>query len=213
MENNKSHWESVFATKSPNEVSWTQKYPKTAMNYLEILNLPKTSNIIDVGGGDSNLVDALLEKGYQNIWVLDISEFALERVKKRLGDKADLVNWIISDVTEFQPEIKFDFWYDRAVFHFLVEKESINKYIALVNNAVADNGNFLLGTFSENGPHKCSGLEIKQYSENAMKQTFKEAFKVVRCFTENHTTPFNTVQNFQFCGFKKSHNDILNKLN
>lgn len=213
MENNKSHWENVFATKSPNEVSWTQKYPKTAINYLEILNLPKTSNIIDVGGGDSNLVDALLEKGYENIWVLDISEFALERVKKRLGDKADLVHWIISDITEFQPEIKFDFWYDRAVFHFLVEEESINKYIALVNNAVADNGDFLLGTFSENGPLKCSGLEIKQYSENAMKQTFKEAFEVVRCFTENHTTPFNTVQNFQFCGFKKSHNDTLNKLN
>ncbi|MFC4510224.1 class I SAM-dependent methyltransferase [Flavobacterium buctense] len=203
MGNNKSHWENVFATKNPNEVSWTQKYPKTSMDYLESLNLSKTANIIDVGGGDSNLVDALLEKGYENIWVLDISEFALERAKKRLGDKANSVHWIVSDITVFKPEVVFDFWHDRAVFHFLTEQESIDKYTAIVNTAIADNGNFLLGTFSENGPLKCSGLEIKQYSENTMKQTFKERFEAIKCFTENHTTPFDTVQNFQFCGFKK----------
>ena len=203
MENKKSHWENVFATKQPNEVSWTQEYPKTAMDYLENLNLSKTANIIDIGGGDSNLVDALLDKGYKNIWVLDISEFALERAKKRLGDKAHLVHWIVSDITEFKPEVKFDFWYDRAVFHFLTEEESINKYVAIISNSINQNGNFLLGTFSENGPLKCSGLEIKQYSENAMKHTFNESFQAMKCFTENHTTPFDTTQNFQFCGFKK----------
>jgi len=203
MGNNKSHWENVFATKNPNEVSWTQKYPKTSMDYIESLNLSKTANIIDIGGGDSNLVDALLEKGYENIWVLDISEFALERAKKRLGDKANSVHWIVSDITEFKSEVAFDFWHDRAVFHFLTEQESINKYTEIVNTAIADNGNFLLGTFSENGPLKCSGLEIKQYSENTMKQTFNECFEAVKCFTENHKTPFDTVQNFQFCGFKK----------
>lgn len=203
MGNNKSHWENVFATKNPNEVSWTQKYPKTSMDYLESLNLSKTANIIDIGGGDSNLVDALLEKGYVNVWVLDISEFALERAKKRLGDKANSVHWIVSDITEFKSEVAFDFWHDRAVFHFLTEQESIDKYLAIINNAIADNGNFLLGTFSENGPLKCSGLEIKQYSENTMKQTFSENFEAVKCFTENHKTPFDTVQNFQFCGFKK----------
>ena len=203
MENSKSHWENVFITKSPNEVSWTQKYPKTAMNYLEELKLSKTANIIDIGGGDSNLVDALLENGYENIWVLDISEFALEKAKKRLGEKADKVHWIVSDITEFSTEIKFDFWHDRAVFHFLTEQESIDKYITILSNAMADNGNFLLGTFSENGPLKCSGLEIKQYSENLMRQTFNQSFETIKCFTENHTTPFNTVQNFQFCGFKK----------
>jgi SAM-dependent methyltransferase len=203
MENKKSHWENVFATKQPNEVSWTQEYPKTAMDYLENLNLSKTANIIDIGGGDSNLVDALLDKGYQNIWVLDISEFALERAKKRLGDKADIVHWVVSDITQFKPEVKFDFWHDRAVFHFLTEEETINKYVAIIGNAINQNTNFLLGTFSENGPLKCSGLEIKQYSENAMKLTFNESFEAVKCFTENHTTPFDTVQNFQFCGFKK----------
>jgi SAM-dependent methyltransferase len=203
MENKKSHWENVFTTKKPNEVSWTQEYPTTSMNYLDSLNLSKAANIIDIGGGDSNLVDALLEKGYQNIWVLDISESALERAKKRLGDKAHLVHWIVSDITEFKPEVIFDFWHDRAVFHFLTEDESINKYVAIVGNAVATNGNFLLGTFSENGPLKCSGLEIKQYSEVTMKNSFKDNFEVVKCFTENHITPFDTVQNFQFCGFKK----------
>jgi len=203
MENTKSHWENVFATKNPNEVSWTQEYPKTAMNHIESLELSKTANIIDIGGGDSNLVDALLDNGYENIWVLDISEFALERAKKRLGEKANKVHWIVSDITEFSTDIKFDFWHDRAVFHFLTQQENIDKYVALINNAIADNGNFLLGTFSENGPLKCSGLEIKQYSENAMRQTFNQSFQAVNCFTENHTTPFNTIQNFQFCGFKR----------
>ena len=203
MENTKLHWENVFATKNPNEVSWTQKYPKTAMYHIESLQLSKTANIIDIGGGDSNLVDALLDNGYENIWVLDISEFALERAKKRLGEKANRVHWIVSDITEFSTDIKFDFWHDRAVFHFLTEQQNIDKYVALINNAIADNGNFLLGTFSENGPLKCSGLEIKQYSENNMRQTFNQSFDTVNCFTENHITPFNTNQNFQFCGFKK----------
>lgn len=204
MENKKSHWENVFTTKQPNEVSWTQEYPKTAMDYLENLHLSKTANIIDVGGGDSNFVDALLEKGFQNIWVLDISAEALEKAKKRLGQKANLVHWIVSDITEFKTDIKFEFWHDRAVFHFLTDEMSIDKYVALVGNTMATNGNFLLGTFSENGPLKCSGLEIKQYSENTMKQTFSENFEAIKCFTENHTTPFDTVQNFQFCGFKKT---------
>ncbi|MFV8363604.1 class I SAM-dependent methyltransferase [Flavobacterium sp. ZT3P35] len=203
MDQNKQHWENVFSTKSPNEVSWTQDYPTTSMNYLENLNLSKTANIIDVGGGDSNLIDALLEKGYQNIWVLDISEAALERAKNRLGDKANKVHWIVSDITEFNTAIKFDFWHDRAVFHFLTDAISIEKYVTLVGKSIAENGNFLLGTFSENGPLKCSGLEIKQYSENTMKNTFKEKFNTVKCFTENHLTPFETIQNFQFCGFKK----------
>jgi ubiquinone/menaquinone biosynthesis C-methylase UbiE len=203
MENKKAHWETVFATKQPNEVSWTQEYPKTAIDYLQNLNLAKTANIIDIGGGDSNLVDALLEKGYQNIWVLDISATALERAKKRVADKAHLVHWIVADVTEFKPEVKFDFWHDRAVFHFLTEEEDIKKYVAIIGKAIDSNGNFLLGTFSENGPLKCSGLEIKQYSENTMKQTFNESFQAVKCFTENHTTPFDTLQNFQFCGFRK----------
>ncbi len=203
MENNKQHWENVFATKNANEVSWTQEYPKTVIDYLENLKLPKTANIIDVGGGDSNIVGALLEKGYENIWVLDISATALEKAKIRLGEKAKGVNWIVCDITEFKPNVTFDFWYDRAVFHFLTAQESVNKYVAIIEKALNQNAHFLLGTFSENGPQKCSGLEIKQYSEIEMVQTFKESFEAINCFTEDHRTPFETIQHFQFCGFKK----------
>jgi 2-polyprenyl-3-methyl-5-hydroxy-6-metoxy-1,4-benzoquinol methylase len=201
--NNKKHWEDVFTTKTPNEVSWTQEYPKTAIDYIENLQLSKTANIIDIGGGDSNLVDALLDKGYLNIWVLDISETALEKTKSRLGERANLVHWIISDITEFTTDVKFDFWYDRAVFHFLTDYENIDKYISIAENTINPNGHFLLGTFSENGPFKCSGLNIKQYSENNMKNTFQNNFEALKCFTENHITPFKTIQNFQFCGFRK----------
>ena len=203
MDKNKQHWENVFSTKNPNEVSWTQPYPKTAMDYLESLNLPKTANIIDIGGGDSNFVDALLEKGYQNIWVLDISAAALEKTKIRLGAKANKVHFIVADITEFETDLQFDFWYDRDVFHFLTNDLSINKYVNLVNKSLLINGNFLLGTFSENGPLKCSGLEIKQYTEIEMLNTFKSSLKKTKCFKEVHTTPFNTTQEFQFCGFTK----------
>jgi ubiquinone/menaquinone biosynthesis C-methylase UbiE len=204
MNNSKDHWENVFSTKQAEEVSWTQTYPKTVMDYLAELHLPKTANIIDVGGGEGNFVDALLEKGYQNIWVLDISATALEKTKKRLGSKAQDIHWIVSDITEFQHEIQFDFWYDRAVFHFLNEKENIEKYIQIASDSIKENGHFLLGAFSENGPLKCSGLDIKQYSETTMQEAFKENFKPRKCFKENHTTPFDTIQNFQFCGFTKN---------
>lgn len=200
---NKSHWENVFTTKTPNEVSWTQEYPKTAIDYIESLKLSKTANIIDIGGGDSTLVDALLDKGFVNIWVLDIAATALEKTKIRLGQRANLIHWIVSDITEFTPDVKFDFWHDRAVFHFLTTEENINKYVSIAENAIHTNAHFLLGTFSENGPLKCSGLEIKQYSEENMKITFQENFEALKCFTEDHITPFNTTQNFQFCGFRK----------
>lgn len=127
---NKQHWENVFTTKASNEVSWFQEYPKTSIEFLELFKLPLTANIIDIGGGDSNLVDTLLGKGYKNIWVLDISEAALERAKNRLGEKASLVHWIVTDVTEFEPPVQYDFWHDRAAFHFLTSNDAINKYVA-----------------------------------------------------------------------------------
>ena len=200
-DNKKSHWEYIYEVKTPEEVSWTQEKPETSLNFIHSFGEDKTAKIIDIGGGDSKLVDFLLEEGYENISVLDISANALERAKKRLGEKAKKVTWIVADITEFEPTEQYDIWHDRAVFHFLTDENDIKKYQDLVAKAVK--GNIVIGTFSTNGPLKCSGLEIKQYSENTMKQTFKEAFEAVKCFTENHTTPFNTVQNFQFCGFKK----------
>jgi 2-polyprenyl-3-methyl-5-hydroxy-6-metoxy-1,4-benzoquinol methylase len=200
---NKAHWENVFSTKAAKEVSWFQEYPSTSMAFLELFSLRLDANIIDIGGGDSHLVDALLEKGYQNIWVLDISAAALDRAKQRLGEKANLVNWVVKDVTEFKPTVKFDFWHDRAAFHFLTNEDSVSKYVAIAENSINENGYLVLGTFSENGPEKCSGLDIQQYNEASMSARFEVGFERIKCITENHTTPFNTVQNFLFCSFKK----------
>ena len=199
----KQHWENVFITKAEDEVSWFQPYPKTSMEFVELFNLPLNANIIDIGGGDSHFVDALLDKGYKNIYVLDISANAIERAKQRLGVRASRVNWIVSDATEFEPPVQFDFWHDRAAFHFLTTEDKIYKYVSIAEDAIKKDGYLILGTFSENGPKKCSGLEIKQYSEASMSARFEVAFDRIKCITEDHKTPFNTVQNFLFCSFLK----------
>jgi len=199
----KQHWETVFTTKAEDEVSWFQPYPKTSIEFVELINLPLNANIIDIGGGDSHFVDALLNKGYQNIYVLDISANAMERARQRLGERSSKVKWIVSDVTEFEPDIQFDFWHDRAAFHFLTSEDTIYKYVSIAEDAIRKDGYLILGTFSENGPKKCSGLEIKHYSEASMSARFEFAFNRMKCITEDHTTPFNTVQNFLFFSFKK----------
>ena len=203
MESIKEHWEKVFATKAENEVSWFQPYPKTSVEFLELFHLPLDAHIIDIGGGDSHLVDVLIEKGYRNIYVLDISENALIRAKKRLGDKANLVHWIVADITDFTPKVTFDFWHDRAAFHFLTTEEKIDRYIQLAENNINQNGYLVLGTFAEGGPGKCSGLEIKQYSEASMSNRFERKFKRIKCIEEEHLTPFNTTQHFLFCSFQR----------
>lgn len=203
VETEKEHWENIYRTKSEREVSWFQPYPKTSIEFIELFKLPLTANIIDIGGGDSHFVDALLEKGYQNIWVLDISENAIERAKKRLGEKASKVHWIVSDITEFVPDVLFDFWHDRAAFHFITTEDKIYKYVSIAEDAINKDGYLILGTFSENGPSKCSGLDVKQYSEASMSARFEIAFDRIKCIEENHITPSNTIQNFLFCSFKK----------
>ena len=197
----KNHWETVYETKQPSEVSWTQENPKTSLDFIHETHLDKTAKIIDIGGGDSNLVDFLLEEGYENISVLDISANALERAKKRLGNNAEKVTWIVSDITEFEPTEQYDVWHDRAVFHFLIEENDIKKYQDLVAKAVKRN--MVIGTFSTNGPLKCSGLEIKQNDETSLTSTFKNNFEKIDCFTIDHKTPFDTIQNFIFCSFNR----------
>jgi SAM-dependent methyltransferase len=199
----REHWENVFSTKPQNEVSWFQPYPKTSMELIDLFGLPADANIIDIGGGNSHFVDALLDKGYKNIYVLDISFNAIERAKQRLGHKASKVHWIVSDVTEFIPPVQFDLWHDRAAFHFLTDEENIYKYVSIAEDAISKNGFLVLGTFSENGPEKCSGLEIRQYSEASISTRFEVSFDRIKCVTEDHRTPFNTTQNFLFCSFRK----------
>lgn len=199
--NQKNHWELVYETKKPDEVSWTQEIPKTSLDFIESYNLSKKSKIIDIGGGDSNLVDFLIEEGFENITVLDISAKAIERAKTRLGKNAEKVNWIISDITEFETNETFEVWHDRATFHFLTTQNQIEKYINTARKSVS--GYLTIGTFSEKGPKKCSGLEIKQYSEETLTAEMKNGFEKIKCITEDHTTPFETKQNFTFCSFKR----------
>lgn len=203
MDERKAHWENVFSTKLETDVSWYQESPKTSLDFVVKLNLPKDAKIIDVGGGDSYLIDELLLLEYTNLYLLDISAKAIERSINRLGDKAAKVTFIVSDVLNFKPDTTFDFWHDRASFHFLTTESQITKYAALVGSALAKGANLVLGTFSENGPKKCSGLDITQYTEQKLKAVFEAKFDLVECFTEDHKTPFDTLQNFLFCSFKK----------
>ncbi|WP_312994345.1 class I SAM-dependent methyltransferase [Chryseobacterium flavum] len=198
---NKDHWENVYETKSPDQVSWTQKKPQTSLDIINSFGMKKNAPIIDVGGGDSNLVDYLLEEGYENITVLDISEKALERAKQRLGAKAGKVKWIVTDVTAFEPPESYDIWHDRAAFHFLTSSDQVSDYLRITGKYV--NNFMVLGTFSTNGPLKCSGLEIQQYDENSLAEKFKTSFEKIKCINEDHITPFNTTQNFIFCSFRK----------
>ena len=197
----KKHWETVYETKNAGEVSWTQEIPKTSLDFIHSFNLAKTAKLIDIGGGDSKLVDFLLDEGFEDITVLDISAKALEKAKQRLGDLADKVKWIVSDITEFEPPTTFDLWHDRATFHFLTNKEQITRYMNTARKAVK--GYLTIGTFSDNGPKKCSGLDIKQYNEQTLTAELQNGFDKIRCITEDHITPFNTTQNFLFCSFKR----------
>ncbi len=203
MENKKAHWENVFATKQETEVSWYQQKPLISIQFFIDNEIPKAAKIIDIGGGDSYLIDNLLEMGYSNLFLLDISENAIERIKSRLGSKAEKVTFIVSDILDFQPKTTFDVWHDRASFHFLTNQNEINVYQSLVTNAISESGFLFMGTFSENGPLKCSGLEITQYSEAKFELIFGTAFDKINCFIQNHQTPFDSIQNFIFCTFKK----------
>lgn len=197
----KDHWEKIFQTKRPEDVSWTQESPTVSLEYIHKYQVPKDARIIDVGGGDSKLVDVLWREGFKNLTVLDISAAALERAKQRLGKDAENIHWIVCDVLDFRPSEKYDVWHDRAAFHFQTDPDKIERYLEIVTHVVE--GMVIVGTFSTDGPKKCSGLEVKQYDENGMKAAFESHnFKNIECQREDHITPAGVVQNFLFCSFK-----------
>jgi 2-polyprenyl-3-methyl-5-hydroxy-6-metoxy-1,4-benzoquinol methylase len=202
MSDRKQHWEEVYKTKQLTEVSWYEPIPETSLSIIKLFRLPKNAAIIDIGGGDSLLVDYLLMLGYTNVTVLDISSKAIERAKERLGANASQVKWIVKDVIDFNPGQKYDLWHDRATFHFLINKEEQGKYLEMVHRYLGPDGYMVLSTFSEEGPEKCSGLPVQQYSENSLPNLFARYFEKIRCFTKMHITPFHTIQSFVFCSFR-----------
>lgn len=196
------HWEKVYTAKEQKQVSWTEEVPETSLEFIHSLQLPKTAAILDVGGGDSHLVDYLLQEGYQDITVLDISLKALEHAQQRLGPLAKKVTWIATDVAAFKPNRKYDVWHDRATFHFLTTKVQIEKYLSIARKCVS---HFLtIGTFSNNGPDMCSGLHVKQYSEASLQTQLQNGFAKIKCITTDHITPFGNRQNFLFCSFRRT---------
>ena len=197
----KKHWENIYATKSMQDVSWFQKVPTTSLELIKQFAKNKQDAILDIGGGDGFLVDNLLILGYTDITVLDISENAIDRVKKRLGKLADKVKWIVDDITEFVPKQEYVIWHDRAVFHFLTHLDEKENYRELVNTAVS--GYFILAAFSDQGPSKCSGLEICKYAKQDLQDFFSIHFRMISSFKNNHPTPFGTYQNFIFSVFNK----------
>ncbi len=201
--NRKKHWENIYQTKDQTDMSWFQPTPKTSLDFLKQFKVPTTAKIIDIGGGDSFLVDRLLDLGYKDITILDISEAALKKAKKRLKGRAKNVKWIVADATLFKPTEKYDFWHDRAAFHFLTQENEISHYLDTIQQSMNASGILVLGTFSEQGPTTCSGIAIKQYSETTMTQKLRPFFEKIKCITVDHKTPFDTNQNFVFCSFKK----------
>jgi 2-polyprenyl-3-methyl-5-hydroxy-6-metoxy-1,4-benzoquinol methylase len=205
METNdrKKHWENVFQTKDTTKVSWFQPVPETSLRLIDELNIPKSAKIIEVGSGDSFLGDHLLKAGFMNITLLDISEKALDTIKKRLPENSAKIKFIAGDVTSFNSSDNYDLWHDRAVFHFLTDEKDIQNYVLNVSQKLESGGYLIMGTFSNNGPDMCSGLNVKQYSENQLTEIFNSGFKKIECFTEDHLTPSGSQQNFLFCVYQK----------
>ena len=198
---NKKHWENIYQKKEIDGVSWYQKVPIESLQLIKKYSISNSDKIIDIGCGKSFLADNLLELNFTEITLVDISSNALKEVKERLQNKS--VNFIETDVLNFNSNDKYDIWHDRAVFHFITDREGIKKYISLCNEYINKEGILIIGTFAEDGPLKCSGLEIKRYSVDQISGLFKETFELVESFKILHKTPFDTEQSFTFCVLRK----------
>ena len=194
------HWERVYTTKKPTEVSWYRPHLELSLRLIRSANQDCGTKIIDVGGGESTLVDDLLAVGYRDITVLDLSEFALRVAKERLGAAGARVRWLHGDVTRYPLEKQaFDVWHDRAVFHFLTEQADRVAYVRQVERAVKVGGHVIVATFGPRGPLQCSGLDVMRYDADALHGEFGRAFRLVDHVTEEHKTPRGAAQQFVYC--------------
>ena len=200
---NREHWEEVWRKKAPSEVSWYQADPTRSLSLILSCDLPSEAKIIDVGGGASLLIDRLLEKGFTNLTLLDISLKALQVARERLGARAAKVRWWVSDITQAKLPPQFKLWHDRAVFHFLTEVEARQKYLQVLNRALKVGGYLIMATFALDGPPKCSGLEVRRYSPQTLQQELGENFVLVSSSEETHLTPQQMPQKFIYCCFQK----------
>jgi 2-polyprenyl-3-methyl-5-hydroxy-6-metoxy-1,4-benzoquinol methylase len=202
--NAKIHWQHIYETKAPTQVSWYQEHAQFSLQFIQKTGIQRTGHIIDVGGGASTLVDDLVSAGFQHITVLDISATALQLARERLGARAVDVNWIEADITRADlPHQAYDVWHDRAVFHFLTQPSDRQRYINTVRHAVRTGGHVILATFAPDGPDRCSGLDVVRYSPESLHGEFGESFELVDSSRETHRTPFGTEQKFVYCYCRK----------
>jgi SAM-dependent methyltransferase len=192
------HWNDIYVRKAEEEVSWFQPEASISLELIERFAPPRDAKVIDVGGGASRLVDGLLDRGFEDVTVLDISEAALAKARARLGARADRVKWIAADVTSFEPSERFTLWHDRAVFHFLTSPADRTAYVRSLERALAPKGHVVVGTFALDGPERCSGLEIVRYDAVALSKTLGPSFQLVEEVRHEHTTPGGKMQAFTF---------------
>jgi 2-polyprenyl-3-methyl-5-hydroxy-6-metoxy-1,4-benzoquinol methylase len=196
--NRQTHWQNVYLTKGEQQVSWTQENPEPSLSLIEKFAASPRASIVDIGGGASRLVDALRQRGYEAITVLDLSQAALDAAKQRLGADAAHVCWIAADITEWQPQAAFDVWHDRAAFHFLVEERDRAAYLAALHAGVKSGGHAIIATFALDGPEKCSGLPVQRYDPESLSKTIGPAFELIEQRAHRHATPWGALQSFQF---------------
>ena len=196
----KKHWEKIYTTKAPDAVSWYRTHLETSLALIKRAAEARSASIIDVGGGESTLVDDLLLRGYKNITVLDISQAAIDFTKRRLGSAEEQVHWLVGDITKIELEpLAYDLWHDRAVFHFLTTREQRIAYIRQVARSVKPGGHIIVSTFGTEGPTKCSGLEVMRYDAESLHREFGARFRPIESSKEVHDAPSGTVQQFLYC--------------
>lgn len=203
MSDRSSHWDRVYATKGEAEVSWFQNSPSTSLAMIGAASPDRAAAIIDVGGGASRLVDALLQGGYRDVSVLDLSANALDAARKRIGTAASAVDWIVADATTWQPAKTYDVWHDRAAFHFLTDSSDRAAYVERLSSAVAPGGHVIIATFAPDGPEKCSGLPVQRHDGASLAAELGPDFELVETRSETHHTPWDSTQAFQFSRFRR----------
>ena len=200
MQSAKEHWEKVYQTKQPDAVSWFQEHATRSLELIRSVGTSLDANIIDVGGGASTLVDDLLSSGFKNVTVLDLSASALEVARTRLASAADSVAWIAGDICSVSlPDQAYDIWHDRAVFHFLTNPADRAAYVEQLMKSVKPGGHVIVATFAPDGPDQCSGLPVARYAPGELHQEFGPSFELLEHMSEEHKTPWGSVQHFVYC--------------
>jgi cyclopropane fatty-acyl-phospholipid synthase-like methyltransferase len=201
--NRQAHWQQVYKEKGEYQVSWFQDQPAISLELIEAVGAKPSLAIIDIGGGASRLMDALVDRGYGDLSVLDLSESATSIAKARLADRAAQVKWIVADVTQWKPKRAYDLWHDRAAFHFLTRASDRDAYIDRLIKAVPSGGHVIIGTFAMDGPERCSGLPVVRYDAARLSAEFTPAFALLDTRRDDHKTPWGVIQHFQFSVFRR----------